>query len=74
MIVSKTKYEKVVKDLEEQLEINKEFQTKYDQLFQSVKQIVEVCQLWNKDRCGNLRAINSIAALFNLDKSQKKYK
>lgn len=74
MIVSKKKYDKAVKDLEEQVKINREFRTKYDQLFQSVKSIVEVCQKWNKDKVGNLRAINSIAALFNLDKNQKKWK
>lgn len=74
MIVSKKKYDKTVKDLEEQVKINREFRTKYDQLFQSVKSIVEVCQKWNKDKVGNLRAINSIAALFNLDKNQKKWK
>jgi len=74
MIVSKKKYNKVVKDLEAQQKMNKEYNTKYDQLFQSVKSIVEVCQKWNKDKVGNLRAINSIAALFNLDKTQKKWK
>lgn len=74
MLVSKKKYDKVVKDLEAQEKMNKEYNTKYDQLFQSVKAIVEVCQKWNKGKVGNLRAINSVAALFNLDKPQKKYK
>lgn len=50
-----------------------ETKTKYDQLFESVKHIVEICKKWNKDEVGNMRAINTIAALFNLGKTKRKF-
>tara|TARA_R100001530_G_C4229611_1_gene132293 strand:- start:267 stop:491 length:225 start_codon:yes stop_codon:yes gene_type:complete len=74
MLVSKKKYVQLQNKYDIILKQYEEHETKYNQLFESVKVIVDVCRKWNKDQVGNLRAINTIAALFNLDKPKKKFK
>jgi len=74
MLVSKKKYVQLQNKYDIMLKQYEEHETKYNQLFESVKVIVDVCRKWNKDQVGNLRAINTIAALFNLDKPKKKFK
>ena len=73
MLLSKKKYVQLQIKYDIMLRQFEETKTKYDQLFESVKHIVEICQKWNKDEVGNMRAINTIAALFNLGKTKRKF-
>ena len=72
MLVSKKKYDQLQSKYDNMIGQFEETQTKYDQLFESVKHIVEICQKWNKEEIGNMRAINTIAALFNMGKTKRR--